>query len=49
MELSEQEISIVKILRDAIPHEQILISKDQLGRIDHYLITRTQKIVVSKE
>lgn len=48
-DLSEQEIYIVKLMREAVPFEVIQITKDQLGRDDHYLITRTQKIVVSKE
>lgn len=49
MELSEQEKNIVDMLREARPYEQILIVKDQLGRSDHYIITRTQKVIISKE
>ena len=48
MELSTQEEEIVNMMREARPYEQILIVKDNLGRADHYLITRTQKIVIGK-
>ena len=48
MELTLQEQQIIDMLREARPYEQILIVKDGLGRLDHYLITRTQKIVISK-
>lgn len=47
MELSNQEQEIIDMLRERRPYEQILIVKDGLGRVDHYLVTRTQKIVVS--
>lgn len=47
-EMSIQEQLVIDMLREARPYEQILIVKDGLGRSDHYLITRTQKIVVSK-
>lgn len=46
--LTLQEQYIIEVLREARPHESILIVKDQLGRIDNYLITRTQKVVVNK-
>lgn len=48
MNLSLQEQNIIDLLREAKPHESILIIKDQLGRPNHYFITRTQKIVVSE-
>lgn len=35
------------MLREARPYEQILLVKDQMGRLNHYIATRTQKIVIS--
>lgn len=47
MILSEQEKNIIDFLREARPFESILVVKDKLGRPNSYLITRTQKIIVS--
>ena len=47
MELSENEKQILEIIRELRPFEVIEIVKDQLGRPNHYLIKRTQKIVLS--
>jgi hypothetical protein len=46
--LTEQEQYILAIIRETKPFEVIQITKDQLGRPDHYLVTRTQKLVVGK-
>jgi hypothetical protein len=46
MELTENEQKIIEILRELKPYEEIKIQKDQLGRPDYYIITRTQKIVI---
>jgi hypothetical protein len=48
MNLTEQELYILSILRETRPFEIIQITKDQLGRPDHYIVTRTQKLIVSK-
>jgi len=48
MELSIQEQQVIDMLREARPYEHILIVKDQLGRPNHYIVTRTQKIIVSE-
>lgn len=48
MNLTEQEQYILAIIREARPYEVIQISKDQLGRPNHFIITRTQKLIVSK-
>ena len=47
MELSEVEKSIVDLMRELKPHEVIEIKKDQLGRVDHYIVHRSQKVVVN--
>lgn len=47
MNLSETEKQIVEILRELKPFENVLITKDQQGRPEHYLITRTQKVIIS--
>lgn len=47
MQLTEVEKNILNFIREARPYEIIEIMKDQMGRPDHYLVTRRQKIVVS--
>jgi len=42
------EEEILQIIRELRPFEEIRIVKDQLGRPDHYIVTRTQKTVLSK-
>lgn len=44
--LSSSEKSIISFIREAKPYERIEIIKDQNGRIDHYIIHRSQKIVL---
>lgn len=44
--ISKVEQEILNILRDLKPYERIEIIKDQHGRPDHYLITRTQKVIL---
>lgn len=48
-ELSEQEKDILRIIRQLVPYEEIRVIKDQMGREDHYIVVRTQKIILSKE
>ena len=43
--ISPNEQKILDILRELKPFEELKIVKDQLGRPDYYIITRTQKIV----
>ena len=45
--MTPNEQNILDILRELKPFEELKIIKDQLGRPDHYIITRTQKIVLS--
>lgn len=47
MELTNNEIEIIKLLRDARPFERIEITKDQEGRVDWYIIHRSQKVIFS--
>lgn len=47
IEVTEVEKSILVILRDERPHESVLVVKDQNGRPNSYLVTRTQKIVLA--
>jgi len=44
--LSENEKQIIEILRELKPFEVVEIQKDQLGRLDYFLLKRTQKIVL---
>lgn len=46
-ELTEQEKDIFRILRQPVPYEEVRIIKDQLGRANHYIVVRTQKIIIS--
>lgn len=47
MELSKAEQDIICILREAKPYEVMEIVKDQLGRPEHYIVKRSQKVVIS--
>ncbi len=46
MELTNNEILILQILRELKPHERIEIIKDQDGRVDWYIVHRSQKIIL---
>jgi len=45
--LTKTEQEIIDILRELKPFEVIEIHKDQLGRPDYYIVTRSQKIVIN--
>jgi hypothetical protein len=47
IELSKNEVEIVRLLRELRPFEVIELTKDQLGRLDHYIVHRKQKIVLT--
>lgn len=47
MILSEIEKQILAILRELKPFEHIDIGKDKNGKIDSYIIHRSQKIVLT--
>lgn len=44
IELTENEESIIKFLREARPFETITIQKDSNGKPDYYVLTREQKV-----
>ena len=46
MELSENEITIIEILRELKPYEVIEVRKDSSGKPDFYLVKREQKVVL---
>lgn len=46
--LSKQEEYIINMLREAKPYEQITITKDKEGKMNTFLILRSQKIMVSE-
>lgn len=46
MELTENEETIIKLLREANPFEKIEITKDQSGKADYYIISKSQKIIL---
>ena len=46
MELTKSEEKIIEILREIKPFERIIIVKDQNGKPDHYLVERSQKIII---
>lgn len=48
-ETTKNEREIIMILRELKPFECINLQKDQLGRPDYYIITRTQKIILPKK
>lgn len=45
-DLTPNERDIIEIVRDLRPYEEVKIVKDASGRIDHYFIVRTQKVVM---
>jgi len=45
--LTDNEKSIIQFLREAKPHESILIKKDAQGIYDRYIIQREQKIILT--
>lgn len=45
--MTPNEERILAIVRELKPFERIEISKDQTGRMDSYLIHRSQKIVLT--
>lgn len=47
-EISKEEAYIIDILREAKPYEQIIINKDKAGKVNSYLIVKSQKIMVSE-
>lgn len=47
MQLSNVEQDIITILRELKPHERVDVVKDQSGKPDHYIIHRSQKIVLA--
>ena len=49
MIITKQEQEILLIIRELRPFETIEIVKDQLGRPHRYLVTRTQKLVLTTE
>jgi hypothetical protein len=48
-ELTFAEKAIVEIMRDERPHESVKISKDIGGRMDTYIVLRSQKIIISPQ
>lgn len=48
MDLSENEKKIIEFLRQANPFEKIEITKDQSGKPDYYIISKSQKVILSK-
>lgn len=48
MNLSPEELDIIRLLRQLVPYEEIRVSKGKDGRPDCYFVLRTQKIVIDK-
>lgn len=49
MQLSPNELKIIEILRSLNPYEKIEVIKDKDGKMDSYLVHRSQKIVLTVE
>ena len=47
-ELSENEKTIISILRDLKPYESVEIKKDRDGKPDYFLVKREQKVILTK-
>lgn len=48
MELTENERKIIEFLRQAHPYEKIEIIKDSSGKPDYYIISKSQKVILTK-
>ena len=46
MKLKKYHIEVLKMMDELKPFEEIKIVKGIGGKVDHYFITRTQKIVL---
>lgn len=45
--LTENEIFIIKLLRELNPFERIEIVKDANGKVDNFIVHKSQKIVLT--
>ena len=48
MELTSNEKEILEHIRDLKPYEKIEVQKDQQGKPDYYIISKSQKVILSK-
>ena len=48
MDLTENEKEILEQIRALKPFEKIEIQKDQQGKPDYYIISKSQKVILSK-
>ena len=46
MEITNSEKKIIELLRELPPYSKLEITTDQNGRYDHYLVQKSQKIVL---
>jgi len=45
-ELNDNEKELLKHIRDLKPYEKIEIQKDQQGKPDYYIISKSQKVIL---
>ena len=48
MELSNVENELLKVIRELRPYEKVEVSADRNGAPDFYLVSRSQKITISR-
>jgi hypothetical protein len=46
-QVTPNEMLILEFLREARPYEKIVIQKDNHGKLDNYIITREQKVILT--
>ena len=46
--LNSSAIVLIETVQEFRPYESVTITKDQTGKPHHYLVSRSQKIVVSE-
>ncbi len=44
MELTENEVKMLEVIRQLKPYEKVEIRKDKEGRVDKYILNREQTI-----
>jgi hypothetical protein len=48
MNLTDNEKELLEHIRELKPFEKIEIQKDQQGKPDYYIISKSQKVILSK-
>lgn len=45
--ISENESYIIQVIRSLKPFEQVVITADKMGKVNHFLLLRSSKILLT--